>query len=44
MLRHYPEIVKDNEYLERRPIGMAYEKPDGYEILLQAAGFREIEL
>ena len=44
MLRHYPEIVKDNEYLERRPIGMAYEKPAGYEILLHAAGFREIEL
>ncbi len=44
ILRHYPEIQQDEEYLERRPIGMAYEKPAGYEIILQAAGFRSIEV
>jgi len=44
MLRHYPEILEDGEYLERRPIGMAYEKPAGYEIILRVAGFRDIEV
>lgn len=44
MLRYYPEILEDGEYLERRPIGMAYEKPAGYEIILRAAGFRDIEV
>lgn len=44
MLRHHPVILTDDEYLEQRPIGMAYEKPAGYEIILQAAGFRIIEV
>jgi SAM-dependent methyltransferase len=44
MIRHYPAILEDSEYLERRPIGMAYEKPAGYEIILDRAGFREIEI
>jgi SAM-dependent methyltransferase len=44
ILRYYPEILEDGEYLERRPIGMAYEKPAGYEIILPAAGFRDIEI
>jgi SAM-dependent methyltransferase len=43
VLRHYPEILQDEEYLERRPIGMAYEKAEGYEIIFRSAGFREIE-
>jgi SAM-dependent methyltransferase len=42
ILRHYPAILEDSEYLERRPIGMSYEKPDGYEVIFQRAGFREI--
>lgn len=44
MLRHYPAILDDPEYLQRRPIGMAYEKVEGYEIILQQAGFREMEI
>jgi len=43
ILRHYPAILQDDEYLERRPIGMAYEKARGYEIILQSAGFQGIE-
>jgi len=42
--RHYPEILEDSEYLKRRPIGMAYEKADGYEIIFQRAGFRNIRI
>ena len=37
-------ILKDSEYLERRPIGMAYEKARGYEIIFGRAGFKEIEV
>lgn len=44
MVRHYPAILEDSEYLERRPIGMAYEKAEGYRIILQSAGFRDIEV
>lgn len=44
MLRRYPPLLQDPEYLDRRPIGMAYEKPQGYVIILNRAGFREIEV
>ena len=44
ILRRYPEILEDSEYLERRPIGMSYEKAEGYEVIFQNAGFREIEV
>jgi SAM-dependent methyltransferase len=44
MLRHYPDLVQDSEYLGQRPIGAAYEKPEGYEIIYREAGFREIEV
>jgi hypothetical protein len=44
IIRHYPAILEDDEFLERRPIGTAYEKPEGYEIIFQSAGFREIEI
>jgi len=44
ILRHYPAILDDAEYLERRPIGMAYEKAPGYEVILRSAGFRDIEV
>jgi ubiquinone/menaquinone biosynthesis C-methylase UbiE len=43
IIRHYPAILEDSEYLERRPIGMAYEKAKGYKIILQSVGFRDIE-
>jgi ubiquinone/menaquinone biosynthesis C-methylase UbiE len=43
MLRYYPQLLDDPEYLADRPIGMAYEKAPGYEIILRKAGFREIE-
>ena len=42
IIRHYPAILEDREYLERRPIGMAYEKAEGYEIILRAAGFKDL--
>jgi ubiquinone/menaquinone biosynthesis C-methylase UbiE len=42
--RYYPEILEDNEYLERRPIGMAYENARGYEMIFQDAGFNEIRV
>jgi SAM-dependent methyltransferase len=44
IIRHYPAILQDSEYLKRRPIGMAYEKTAGYEIILQNAGFRDIAI
>ena len=42
ILRHYPGILQDRDYLEQRPIGMAYAKAEGYEVILERAGFREI--
>jgi ubiquinone/menaquinone biosynthesis C-methylase UbiE len=43
VLRHYPAILQDDEYLKRHPIGMSYEKIEGYEIIFRSAGFREVE-
>ena len=44
ILQHYPAILEDREYINRRPIGMAYEKAQGYELIFRNAGFKEIEL
>jgi SAM-dependent methyltransferase len=44
IIRHYPAILEDGEYVKRRPIGMAYEKAAGYEVIFQSAGFREVEI
>jgi ubiquinone/menaquinone biosynthesis C-methylase UbiE len=44
ILRYHPAILEDQEYLDERPIGMAYEKAEGYEIILQQAGFRDIRI
>lgn len=44
MLRNYPEILQDDEYLRQRPIAMSYEKAEGYEIIFHTAGFRDIEI
>lgn len=44
VIRHYPAILQDDAYLAERPIGMAYEKAAGYEIILHSAGFREIQV
>jgi SAM-dependent methyltransferase len=44
MLRNYPALLQDDEYLQRRPIGMSCEKGRGYEIIFRAAGFRDIEV
>lgn len=44
ILRHYPAILDDPEYQAEHPIGMSYEKPEGYEIIFRAAGFHEIEV
>ena len=44
MLRYYPAILQDDQYLTQRPIGMSYEKAEGYEIILRAAGFENIDV
>jgi hypothetical protein len=44
MLRDYPELQQDGDYLQQRPIGAAYEKPEGYEIIFRTAGFRDIKI
>ena len=44
ILRYYPAILKDREYLEQHPIGMSYEKAQGYEIIFRSAGFRDVEV
>jgi SAM-dependent methyltransferase len=44
MLRHYPALLQDGEYQQQRPIGAAYEKPEGYEIILRTAGFQNFEI
>jgi ubiquinone/menaquinone biosynthesis C-methylase UbiE len=44
MNRHYPDLLQDGEYLEQRPIGAAYERPGGYEIIFRDAGLRDIEV
>lgn len=44
MIRHYPAILKDRDYIEQRPIGMSYEKANGYEMILSRAGFRDIRI
>ena len=43
-IRYMPAILDDREYIEQHPIGMANETPDGYEIIFQEAGFRDIEI
>lgn len=42
IIQHYPAILNDREYLDQRPIGMAYENAEGYEIILRNAGFHGI--
>jgi ubiquinone/menaquinone biosynthesis C-methylase UbiE len=44
MLRHHPALLEDAEYLQQRPIGMAYEKAEGYKIIFHAAGLRDIQI
>jgi ubiquinone/menaquinone biosynthesis C-methylase UbiE len=42
-IHHHPAILDDPVYLKHRPIGMAYEKADGYELIFRNGGFREIK-
>jgi SAM-dependent methyltransferase len=44
VIRYHPAILEDREYLERRPIGMAHEKAEGYEIIFRHAGFRDVAI
>ena len=44
IIRHYPAILEDGEFLNQRPIGMAKETAAGYEIIFDDAGFREIAI
>jgi len=43
VLRYYPAILKDRKYLDQRPVGMSYEKAQGYDIIFRNAGFRTVE-
>ena len=38
------DLLYNDDYLQERPIGMGYEKAQGYEIIFRAAGFRDIEV
>jgi ubiquinone/menaquinone biosynthesis C-methylase UbiE len=44
ILRYHPAILEDREYIQHRPIGMSYEKAQGYELIFRSAGFKEIEI
>lgn len=44
VIRNYPAILKDPEYLENHPIGMAHENAEGYEIIFRRAGFKHIKI
>jgi len=44
MHKHNPAIQKNSDYLNEKPIGIAYEKPEGYRTIFQSAGFRDIEV
>jgi hypothetical protein len=44
MLKHFPALLQDAEYLRRRPIGMSYEKAEGYRIIFHTAGFRDVRI
>ncbi len=44
MIRHHPAILQDRDYLEQRPIGMSYEKVEGYKIIFRGAGFSDVRV
>jgi hypothetical protein len=44
VLRHHPAVLEDQHYLEQRPIGMAYEKARGYELIFRNAGLKDVEV
>jgi len=43
-VRNFPALLEDKEYIEQRPIGMAKENMEGYRVILQSAGFSNIEV
>lgn len=43
-LRNFPPLAEDPDYIENHPIGMAIENPDGYQIIMKGAGFKNIEI
>ena len=43
IIRHYPAILDDGEFIRRRPIGYSRENATGYEKILRSAGFTKIE-
>jgi len=43
-IRNYPPLGEDKDYIEDRPIGMAMENPEGYQMILKDAGFKNIEI
>lgn len=44
VLRHYPAMLENPDYLAERPVGMSYEKAEGYELIFRNAGFKDIEI
>jgi SAM-dependent methyltransferase len=43
-LRNYPPLGEDQDYIRSHPIGTAYENPEGYQLILKGAGFKNIEV
>lgn len=43
-LKNFPPLAEDQDYSVNHPIGMAIENPDGYQIILKGAGFKNIEI
>jgi SAM-dependent methyltransferase len=43
IIRYFPPILSDREFIERRPIGYSMEGPEGYDTILRSAGFKDIE-
>ncbi len=44
IIRHYPSILSDREFLTCRPIGYSREGAEGYKVILKNAGFGDIEV
>jgi len=44
IIRHFPSILSDRGFLERRPIGYSREGAEGYKAILKSAGFGDIEI
>jgi ubiquinone/menaquinone biosynthesis C-methylase UbiE len=44
IIRHFPAILSDHEFSQRRPIGYSREGAESYKVILKSAGFVDIEI